>query len=406
LYRLSVFATNLQTVERHNAAFERGHTSYAMSLEGPFADLTDTEFETTYLMSKPNCSATHTSSGSVQSTFGPTREEEQPSVPSVLDLPDAVDWRTEGVITPIKSQKSCGSCWTFSTTGALEAHHCIAAQKAASESKQDKNEDNETSDIDCTKWKGLAEQQLVDCAGNFNNHGCEGGLPSQAFEYIHYTGGIVTEDMYKYTAKDDGYCKPLDTSAIGAQVSDVFNITSYNEDEIVAAVAHVGPVSIAYQVSPDFRFYSHGVYDSFNSTTNKTMCHKDPSHVNHAVVVVGYGDTMTDSGINSHGKEKLTANASNLNGDKLKSSSSIPFYIIRNSWGNTWGMEGYFWMIRGQNMCGISDCASFPIVPKSSLLSPSTSATHMGQKVQYEKNEYPKHLRSTTSNLSPKEERV
>jgi cathepsin H len=233
-------------------------------------------------------------------------------------LPASVDWRTRGVMTPIKSQGHCGSCWTFSTTGTLEAHHCIQEGK------------------DCTHWKGLAEQQLVDCAGAYNNNGCDGGLPSQAFEYIQYNGGIMTEETYDYTA-EDGTCKKMVPEDIGATVNGVFNISSLDEDEIVAAVADIGPVSVAYQVSGDFRLYSHGVYDSWNATTNQTVCSNDPSHVNHAVVAVGYGETSDDK--------------------------AIPFHIIRNSWGNTWGMEGHFWILRGQNLCGISDCASFPLVP-------------------------------------------
>lgn len=236
-------------------------------------------------------------------------------------LPASVDWRTKGVMTPIKNQGHCGSCWTFSTTGALEAHHCIKENKV------------------CTHWEGLAEQQLIDCAGAYKNNGCNGGLPSQAFEYIHYNGGIMTEEKYNYTAKD-GSCKS-DNHDIGATVSGVFNISSFDEDEIVAAVADIGPVSVAYQVSPNFRLYSHGVYDSWNATTNKTECRSSPSDVNHAVVMVGYGTTNDEK--------------------------AIPFHIVRNSWGNTWGMEGYFWILRGQNLCGISDCASFPIVPSSSL---------------------------------------
>jgi cathepsin H len=306
-YRLSIFEANAASVINHNDVYQRGLTTYTMSLDGPFADLTDQEFESLYLMEPQNCSATHTSSGPLPYTSD--------------SLPKSVDWRTKGVVTPIKSQGNCGSCWTFSTTGTLEAHHCIATNK------------------DCTHWTGLAEQQLVDCAGAFNNHGCEGGLPSQAFEYILYNGGVMTEESYKYTAKDDGYCKKLKPNNVGATVSGVFNISSLEEDEIVKAVAHKGPVSVAFEVSADFRFYSHGVYDSFNATTNQTVCNKDAQHVNHAVVAVGYGETMEDP--------------------------PVPFHIIRNSWGNSWGMEGYFWMLRGENMCGISDCASFPLVPST-----------------------------------------
>merc|ERR1712113_1076370 len=81
-----------------------------------------------------------------------------------FELPDETDWRQKGGVSPVKNQGHCGSCWTFSTTGCLEAHHCIKSGK------------------DCSTWTGLAEQQLVDCAGAFNNNGCNGGLPSQAFE--------------------------------------------------------------------------------------------------------------------------------------------------------------------------------------------------------------------------------
>ena len=277
--RLAIFATNLNIVRRHNAAYERGYTSYAMSVDGPFADLTDDEFSTLYLMEGQNCSATHTSSG-------PVPDDE--SSDNNLNLPKAMDWRTQGVITPIKNQGHCGSCWTFSTSGTLEAHYCITHNK------------------DCTHWKGLAEQQLVDCAGDFNNHGCSGGLPSQAFEYIHYNGGMALEESYKCKAKD-GVCHEIDRRDIGAKVRGVHNISTGDEDGIVRAVAKHGPVAVAFDVSPDFRLYSHGVYDSFNSTTNQTMCLKDPQHVNHAVVAVGYGETMEDT--------------------------PVPYHIIRNSWG-------------------------------------------------------------------------
>lgn len=196
---------------------------------------------------------------------------------------------------------------------------------------------------DCTEWEGLSEQQLVDCAGQFNNHGCDGGLPSQAFEYIKYSsaGGLESESEYPYKATGTGSCSASVSnkashhqSAIG-QVAEVVNITRYDEADLVYAIGAIGPVSIAYQVSPDFRFYSHGVYDSYNATTNHTMCKKEPMDVNHAVVAVGLGET-----------EKGT-----------------PYYIVRNSWGTSWGMEGYFWMKRGENLCGVSDCASFPLVP-------------------------------------------
>jgi len=95
------------------------------------------------------------------------------------DTPDHWDWRDVGGVTPVKNQGSCGSCWTFSTVGAVEAHY----------------------QIKYGQFRNLSEQQLVDCAQDFDNHGCNGGLPSHAFEYIYYNLGLTTEKEYPYTMK-------------------------------------------------------------------------------------------------------------------------------------------------------------------------------------------------------------
>jgi len=309
--RLEIFAKNSVTVDRHNEAYGLGYTQYAMTLESsPFADVTDDEFRSTHLTEWQNCSATHKSSP--QSPLSSL-------LSNVGTLPESVDWRTKGVITPIKNQGRCGSCWTFSTTGSLEAHTCI-----------------HNPDIDCTTWSGLAEQQLLDCASAYDNHGCRGGLPSHAFEYIKDAGGISAEAAYAYNASDVGPCT-AGAYPVAARVAATHNVTSRDEDGLVAAVAVAGPVSIAFMVSTDLRFYSHGVYDSFSARINGTVCSSGEKDVNHAVVAVGYGET--------------------------DNANAVPFFIVRNSWSNQWGMEGYFWMKRGENLCGLSDCASFPIVP-------------------------------------------
>jgi len=98
-------------------------------------------------------------------------------------MPTSWDWRKDNKVSPVKDQGQCGSCWTFSTTGNVEAGEAIHLNE----------------------YHTLSEQQLVDCAGAFNNHGCNGGLPSQAFEYIAAAPGIMTEADYPYTAKD-GNC--------------------------------------------------------------------------------------------------------------------------------------------------------------------------------------------------------
>lgn len=323
-HRFGVWCENHRHVQEHNEAYQQGYTLYSKSMDGPFADMTDEEFSAKYLMQvAQDCSATsHRSSGRLR----PLNERIEGSKAMNSDKL-AVDWRTKGIMTPVKDQGHCGSCWTFSTSGCLEAHICLAAGK------------------DCTSWAGLSEEQLVECAGAFDNHGCNGGLPSHAFEYLKYNGGMMSEEDYPYTAPNDGgnaTCS-LDhrcSHKWRAQVAEVFNITSRDEDDLVHAVATIGPVSIAYQVSSDFRLYQHGVYDSYNATTNSTMCHSGNHDVNHAVVVVGLG-TAVDR----------------------KTKVSTDYFIVRNSWSSSWGMEGHFWIKRGENLCGLSDCAAFPIVP-------------------------------------------
>jgi cathepsin H len=326
--REEIFLANAATVQRHNQAYAQGATLFAMTLENPFADWTAAEFAAAYLMDSQNCSATHTSSGPLDERLRGTFDD----LTASAVLPTSVDWRTRGIVTPVKNQANCGSCWTFSTSGTLEAHTCLHQDQPGGAS------------LDCTHWTGLAEQQLLDCAGNYDNHGCNGGLPSHAYEYLKDAGGMATEDAYPYRGNDDGPCAVADGASWGAQVAEVYNITAFDEDDLVSAIARVGPVSIAYQVSPDFRFYSHGVYDSYNATTHETMCRSGPQDVNHAVVAVGYGQTAATA-----------------------DQAAVPYYIVRNSWSATWGMEGYFWMKRNGNMCGVSDCASFPIVPNSPL---------------------------------------
>ncbi|XP_029378826.1 pro-cathepsin H isoform X1 [Echeneis naucrates] len=280
--RLQIFTRNKRRIDKHN----EGNHSFSMRLN-QFSDMTFSEFRKSFLWSEPqNCSATR---GNYLSSNAP--------------LPDSIDWRKKGnYVTDVKNQASCGSCWTFSTTGCLESVTAIATGKLIP----------------------LSEQQLVDCAQDFNNHGCNGGLPSQAFEYIFYNNGLMTETDYPYKAIE-GICK-YEPKMASAHVKDVVNITAYDEMGMVDAVATRNPVSFAFEVTPDFMHYHDGVYTS-------TKCHNTTDKVNHAVLAVGYGET-----------------------------NGTPYWIVKNSWSTTWGINGYFLIERGKNMCGLAACSSFPVV--------------------------------------------
>uniref|UniRef100_A0A7S3ISI1 Peptidase C1A papain C-terminal domain-containing protein n=1 Tax=Strombidium inclinatum TaxID=197538 RepID=A0A7S3ISI1_9SPIT len=216
-------------------------------------------------------------------------------------MPHYWDWRDHFGVSPVKDQGSCGSCWTFSTVGALEAH----------------------SQLKFGYTNTYSEQQLVDCAGDFDNNGCDGGLPSHAFEYVYHAGGISTETAYPYFAEDHN-CT-VDSGSFDITVHGSYNITEGDENELQKAVYHAGPVSVAYQVVDGFKDYHSGVYtsDTCNSTTQD---------VNHAVLAVGYGRE-----------------------------AGLDYWLIKNSWGTEWGAGGFFKIERNANMCGIAVCNSFPL---------------------------------------------
>ena len=129
-------------------------------------------------------------------------------------------------MTPVKEQKKCGSCWTFSTVGALESHYLIKYKTA----------------------KFFSEQQLVDCAGAYDNNGCRGGLPSHAFEYISNEGGIAAGEDYPYEAVDTNGCRLKGVARALSFVGGSVKI-SLSENDLKVAVHEKGSVSVAFKLS-------------------------------------------------------------------------------------------------------------------------------------------------------------
>lgn len=165
-YRFGIFKKNVDIIEKHNQEYSMGLFTYRLGIN-QFADWTFEEFKTTMLGTSNRFSGKYESVGHFM------------RLPDHVKIPDAVDWREKGAVTPVKNQGQCGSCWAFSTTGSLEGQHFLA-----------------TGDL-----LSLSEQQLVDCSKKYNNDGCNGGLMDNAFKYIKENGGIESEESYPYKGK-------------------------------------------------------------------------------------------------------------------------------------------------------------------------------------------------------------
>lgn len=192
-YRFRVFSGNLAAIDEHNEKFTSGQSSFELGLNH-FGDLTVEEYEARYLtlQARPRSGAVFTGEGVVPN--------------------DAVDWVAKGAVTPIKNQGSCGSCWAFSATGAVEGLLFVRDGQKVS----------------------ISEQELVDCAGGkYENEGCNGGLMDNAFHYI-VDNGITTEDAYPYTGRGDT-CKP--------NVQPRYHISGYTDVEVDKEAALVAALN-------------------------------------------------------------------------------------------------------------------------------------------------------------------
>ena len=280
-YRYNIYEKNMDYIlERNNNL-----TSYKLG-ENNFTDISTIEFNSKYLKHKMIINQ------SVASNYNSSNKT----------LPISIDWRANGLVTNVKDQGQCGSCWAFSAIGTLEGQWA-------------KNTSNLVS---------LSEQNLVDCAGNYSCDGCEGGWPDKALHYI-IDNGIDTESSYPYKSVDEPKCL-YNASYSGANVTNVVMLQTGNMTSLYDALANIGPISVALDAEGDFQMYKSGI---FNSTSCSTTM------LDHAVLAVGYGI----------------------------SPSNHSYLIIKNSWGSGWGMDGYiYFSTEIDNMCGIAQHCSFPIV--------------------------------------------
>jgi len=217
-------------------------------------------------------------------------------------LAETVDWTTQGAVTPVKDQGQCGSCWAFSTTGGLEGAWQIASGSL----------------------KSLSEQQFVDC-DTATSAGCQGGDMATAFEWAE-SQSLATEDSYPYTATD-GSCKSSFTTAIPSGGVSGYKSVDQSTEALKSAI-NVGPVSVAIEADQiAFQLYSGGILENTGGLFGSCGTNLD-----HGVLAVGYGSN---------------------------------YFKVKNSWGASWGENGYLQISTDGNTCGIHSDAVYPTVSAS-----------------------------------------
>jgi cathepsin L len=293
--KFGVFIESMQKVAKLNSdGFETARFRL-----NQFSDLTSEEFRNYVHGPKGACY-----SGQLKSKLPLLNKLESKLVNSNVGAnPTSVDWTTKGVVTPVKNQGNCGSCWSFSATGSTECRYAIATGTLNS----------------------LSEQQLVDCSKSYGNLGCAGGEMDAAFQYIEATGGLCTESEYPYTASD-GTCKSSSCGTYYDPIKTYTDVTKRDESALETATVS-GCVSVAIEADQTaFQYYSSGILTG-NCGTN----------LDHGVLVVGYGVSGTQE-----------------------------YWKVKNSWGTSWGEAGYVLICKDcdkngdQGECGINDDPSYP----------------------------------------------
>ena len=283
--KFEVFKNNQKIIKKNspkkisNGKFNPNKQRFAPN---QFSDMTQEEFRAKYLNLDVEQIRAMKESGAFR--------ELHPEI--TKDLPESFDWREKGVVTPVKSQGDCGSCWSFATAATMESQYLLKTNKTLI----------------------MSEQQLIDC--DKRNKGCRGGVMNKAYEYLMNNGMMSAED-YPYEENDEEtQCRYQEDKAVMKVKSWGFSGTQ-DEEEIKALLIEKGPLSGAVNAFP-LMFYAGGIFDPWFDF----LC---PSTINHAITIVGYGTDGT-----------------------------TPYWIIKNSWGESWGENGYFRLALGRGLCGIN----------------------------------------------------
>lgn len=281
--RFKVFSNNMEHIEVMNV--DNKEIYYEMN---EFGDYTSEEFNSYYKNYVPKHTNNCIKDWNIE-----------------LNYKDSLDWRDIGVVTSVKNQGQCGSCWAFSAIGSMEGALAISTGNL----------------------QNLSEQQLIDCSKSYGNFGCRGGLMDYAFEYAIDNGICLARDVpYEGVGK---YCndQELNCNKV-SKFSHCVDVEPNNELSLLSAV-QLTPVSVAIEADTRiFQFYKSGIITDSKCGTN----------LDHGVLIVGFSSERDQD-----------------------------FWIVKNSWGKEWGENGYVRIARtssknSDGICGIAKQPSFIVV--------------------------------------------
>jgi len=283
--RKALFEKRLVEIKRHNA----DPTKTWKNGVNQMTDWTEHEFRFTLgYKNSPNIKTEYRSEAQIPTT-------------NIEALPTNMDWRTKGIITPVKDQGMCGSCWTFGAAEVVESYYAMANGQLPT----------------------LSEQAILDCVPNPNDcggtGGCGGGTPELAYAQLITLGGMPSEWTYPYISYfgSNYQCHLGSSTPPVAKLSGYKVLPSNQYQPVLTALATIGPLAINVDASA-WSAYESGVFDGCNNTN---------PDIDHVVQLVGYGTN------HDHG------------GD---------YWLVRNSWAPSWGEGGYIKIKRtNPPRCGV-----------------------------------------------------
>ncbi|CAB3379778.1 Hypothetical predicted protein [Cloeon dipterum] len=284
-FRMKAFMRNCREIYEHNERYKKGLETFEMEINQFTDSFEDERYFTGELP-----------------TDDPEEFEALPyHFSRNIDVPKEVDWRSKGVVTPVKDQGRCASCWAFTATAVVESQYVMQTRN---------------------KLTDFSEQSLLDCESS--SGGCNGGSTFYAVEFV-MKHGIARGEDYRYTSvKGKCQCKEKGCSD-HPKILKILRLRSNSEVELMKVVAFLGPVAFTIDGGLNsFHHYRGGIYSDPNCRAYEKS---------HSMVIVGYG---TDNGQD--------------------------YWLVKNSWGYGWGEKGYARMARNKNnFCGIANNVFFPM---------------------------------------------